>query len=116
MRLDDERLLDILDAIAAIERHTSGGRDEFDRDELIKVWCLRHLEVIGEAVARLSDDLRDRHPQAPWRQIVGMRNALIHGYFDIDWDEVWSAVEHDVPQLRDSIRAIRRSEGLSTDG
>jgi uncharacterized protein with HEPN domain len=49
---------------------------------------LRHFEVIDEASARLSETLRARHPEVPWREIIGMRNVLIHGYFDIDWEQV----------------------------
>jgi uncharacterized protein with HEPN domain len=74
--------------LGGIERHTRGGREAFDNDELVRVWCLRHFEVIDEASARLSETLRARHPEVPWREIIGMRNVLIHGYFDIDWEQV----------------------------
>ncbi len=89
MRNDLDRLKDILEAIDAIEKYTLAGRDRFDQDELVQSWCLRHIEIIGEAASRLSDDLRTKYPIAPWRNIIAMRNALIHGYFDIDWDIVW---------------------------
>lgn len=54
MRLDRDLVLDILEAIENIERYSQGGREAFDRDELIRVWFLRHLEIIGEAASRLS--------------------------------------------------------------
>jgi uncharacterized protein with HEPN domain len=110
LRRDIERLKDILDAIDAIERHTEGGREAFDRDELIRVWCLHHLETIGEACARLSESIRNSHDGVPWREIIGMRNVLIHGYFDIDWDQVWNAVQRDVPVLKGQIVKVYEAE------
>lgn len=106
MRDDRERLRDVIDAIGAIRRHTRGGKAEFDREELIRVWCLRHIEVIGEAVARLSDETRALHPEAPWREIIGMRNLLIHGYFDVEWDQVWTVVERDLAPLEQIVRSL----------
>jgi len=50
----------MLDAMDAIDRYTSSGRKRFDEDELVRIWCLRHVEIIGEAVANLSTDLRQR--------------------------------------------------------
>lgn len=111
MRRDIERLRDILEAVAAIERYTQAGRSAFDRDELIQVWCLRHLEVIGEAAARLSEELRAQYPIAPWRDIVAMRNLLIHGYFDVDWEEVWNVVEKNLSDLKTAVREILSKEG-----
>ena len=55
MRGDIERLIDITEAIDAIVRHTAAGREPFDANELVRVWCLRHIEVIGEAASRLSE-------------------------------------------------------------
>jgi uncharacterized protein with HEPN domain len=106
MRSDIERLIDITEAIEAILRHTASGREQFDTNELVRVWCLRHIEVIGESVSRLSSDMRDRYPVAPWRNIVAMRNALIHGYFDTDWEAVWAVVEHDLLPLQRAVESI----------
>jgi uncharacterized protein with HEPN domain len=60
VRDDRLRLADILDAIAAIRRHTDAGRTAFDGDELVRVWLVHHLQIIGEATARLDPALRDR--------------------------------------------------------
>ena len=73
---------------------------------------MRHLEVIGEASARLSETLRARHPEVPWREIIGMRNMLIHGYFDIDWEQVWNALERDLPGLRRALEVMLKAEDL----
>ncbi len=112
MRKDMDRLHDMMEAIEAIDRHTQGGRKAFDNDELVRVWCLRHLEVIGEASARLSETLRARYPEVPWREIIGMRNMLIHGYFDIDWEQVWNALERDLPGLRRALEVMLKAEDL----
>ena len=76
MRDDRERLFDIQEAIERIERYASRGRETFETEELIQVWILHHLQIIGEASRALSDDLKDRNPTIPWSQIVGMRNIL----------------------------------------
>lgn len=110
MRKDLDRLQDILEAIEAVQRYGAEGQGRFDSDELVRVWCLRHVEIIGEAVARLTDELKARHPIQPWRDIVAMRNLLIHGYFDIDWHAVWLVVERDLPPLRKAVEAILDAE------
>jgi uncharacterized protein with HEPN domain len=102
---DAERLRDILDAIDQIRKYSSKGREAFDRDELIQVWIVHHLGRIGEATARLSPKLR-RHGQVPWNQIIGMRNILVHEYFRIDPEIVWSAMEIQLPALEERVRAI----------
>lgn len=106
MRDDRERLLDILEAIERIDRYATRGRDVFDEDELIQSWITVQLQIIGEAAARITTDLRDAHPEVPWRQIIGMRNVLAHGYFDIDLDIVWSVVEFDLDELSSQIRSM----------
>ena len=106
MRLDRERLRDILEAIEAIERYTSAGREEFDRNELVRVWCLHYIEIIGEATANLSEDARVRAPNIPWRNVIGMRNILVHAYFQVDWQEIWNVVERDLAPLKLGIREL----------
>ncbi len=100
MRDDRERLLDIDEAIGRIERETGGGRAAFEHDELLQVWVVHHLEIVGEACRGLSPEFRERHADYDWSQPVGMRNVLSHHYFEIDLDAVWSAVEEDLPELK----------------
>jgi uncharacterized protein with HEPN domain len=76
MRDDHERLLDILEAIERIDRYAVRGREAFEHDELIQNWITHQLQIIGEAAARITADLRENHPEVPWRQIIGMRNVL----------------------------------------
>jgi len=106
MRDDHERLLDIREAIERIEKYAGQGRETFEHDELVQTWIVHHLQIIGEASRTLSSDLRDQHPEVPWSKIIGMRNILVHDYFGIDVDVVWSVVEHDLPDLVHHIEAI----------
>ena len=106
MRDPFERLRDIQDAIEKIMKYTNQGRQAFDQDELVQTWVIHHLEIIGEAVRSIPRDFRNHHPEIPWRQISGMRNILVHAYFGINRNRVWSVVEHDLPNLKTSIDAI----------
>jgi uncharacterized protein with HEPN domain len=100
VRDDRERLLDILDAIERIERRATAGGAAFQSDELLQVWIVHHLEIIGEACRGLSQDFRQLHQEYDWLDPVRMRNVLSHQYFEIDLDAVWSAVEQDLPELK----------------
>jgi uncharacterized protein with HEPN domain len=106
LRSDRERLFDILDAITRIEAQAVRGRVAFADDELAQTAVIRWVEIIGEAVRGLSEEFRQAHPEVPWRQMVAMRNVLIHGYFDIDVDLVWSVAQNDLPKLGVQVRAI----------
>ncbi|MDH5429773.1 MAG: DUF86 domain-containing protein [Nitrospirota bacterium] len=106
MRNEGERLLDIQEAITRIEKYSASGRSPFENDELIQSWIVRHLQIIGEAVRALPNHFRDQHPQIPWSNIIGMRNALVHEYFDIDTDIVWTVIERDLPILKQEIENI----------
>ncbi|OGP57494.1 MAG: nucleotidyltransferase [Deltaproteobacteria bacterium RBG_13_61_14] len=110
MRDDRERLLDILEAITRIDKYSAQGRAAFDREDLLQVWIVHYLQIIGEAARSLSPGLKAQHPEIPWAQIVAMRNILVHNYFAADLEEVWSAVEHDLPDLKTKIQAML-SEG-----
>lgn len=112
MRDPKERLRDILEAIAAIERHLDRGRAEFESDELLQGWFVRNLQIIGEAARALPEDVRALAPEIEWPKIIGMRNVLVHGYFDIDTEIVWQAASRDAPALRPHIEVLlRRLEG-----
>lgn len=110
MRRDEHRLADILEAIAKIEQVVARGRAAFEQDEMIQVWIIHHIQIIGEAARSLSSSIRERHPEVPWALVVGMRNILVHDYFGIDLEEVWAVVERDLPVLRGQIEAIAEQE------
>jgi len=73
---------------------------------MLRVWCLHHIVIIGEAAARISNATREQHPDLPWRRVIGMRNAVVHAYFQVDWEEVWNVVEHDLASLRSAVVTI----------
>ena len=110
MQSDRACLLDIADAIRDIARYRPPTREELDADERTQVWMVNRLQIIGEASRKLSDGFRSRHPEIPWRSIVGMRHHLVHGYFDIDPDVVWTAITERIPELDRQIIAA-----LTTD-
>jgi uncharacterized protein with HEPN domain len=72
----------------------------------VQTWILHHLQIIGEAAARVSDEFQEQHPDVPWYKIIGMRNILVHDYFRIDINAVWSVVENDIPVLYNQIRRL----------
>jgi uncharacterized protein with HEPN domain len=116
MRDPKERLKDILEAIAKIERYAARGREAFEQDELIQTWILYHLQLIGEAAAQLGRAFHEAHPGIPWPQIVAMRNVLVHEYFGVDLQEVWLTVEGDLPVLRQQIEKLLKRLEMEWDG
>jgi len=106
VRGDRERLLDIVEAIERIEKHTNSDVVQVAEDELVQIWVLYHLQAIGEAVRSLSASLKNEYPEAPWSEIIGMRNILVHHYFEIDADIVQSAVTNDLPILKTIVQTI----------
>ncbi|MFQ5979408.1 MAG: DUF86 domain-containing protein [Candidatus Heimdallarchaeota archaeon] len=109
MRNNRRRLLDILEAIELIEKYAQRGRQAFEEDELIQTWVLHHLQIIGEAVRQLSPEFRKANPEIKWSEIIGMRNILVHHYFGIDTEIVWTVVERDVPSLKRNIQQILKT-------
>ena len=67
---------------------------------------LRQLEVIGEAVKKLTPSTRERRPDIPWREIAGMRDVLIHQYFSVDLEQVWEATQRDLSPLRQAVEEL----------
>jgi uncharacterized protein with HEPN domain len=111
MREDQEVLRDILEAIERIERHSGKGKLAFERDELIQTWMIHHLQIIGEAASQLGKTIKAANPHIDWIPIVAMRKVLVHRYFGVDLDEVWIAVERDLPVLKRQIEALLRDLG-----
>lgn len=106
MSQDLDRPQDILDTIEKIERYSLKGRELFDSDELVQTWMIHHIQIIGEAARRVSDELKAHHAHIPWSQIIGMRNILVHDYFGVDLEEVWSTTMRDIPDLKRKIEAL----------
>ena len=105
-RTDDQRLQDILDAIAAIVRHATDDHERFQRDETLRWFFRAQVQIVGEASFKLSDTVRDAHPEVPWKSIIGMRHILVHDYFDVEWEVLWEVLQSRIAPLRLQIEAI----------
>jgi len=92
----------------AVEMTRGRTRADLDRDRLLNLALVRLVEVIGEAASRVPEEFRSRHPQVPWRQTVGMRNRLIHGYDTVNFDILWTIIQEDLPPLIEQLEAIVR--------
>ena len=100
MRRDETYLLDIL--IAARDARSFVAdvtQSQFCASRLHQNAVVKALEIIGEAAARISDETRQAHPEIPWADITGMRNRLVHGYFEVDLGKVWDTIQDDLPTL-----------------
>jgi uncharacterized protein with HEPN domain len=98
---------DILDSIIKIESYTHHlSEDEFFQDSLAQDAVVRRLEIMGEAVKNLPEELRLKYPHIPWRQIAGLRDVLTHGYFGVNTARVWLVIEKDLPDLKTKIAQV----------
>jgi len=104
---DSVYLRHVLDAISRIEEYTHDITYKgFLNSHLRQDGVIRQIEVIGEAVKKLSPELKERHPQIPWKDVAGMRDKLIHDYFGVDLDAVWDTAKRDIPELKGKIQGI----------
>ena len=101
---------DMLERIERIARYTVGlDRDAFVRDDKTIDAVVRSLEVIGEAARRIPAEFKAGHGEIPWHQIVGLRNRIVHAYFDVDVELVWGIVWAELPRLRAALTKLRES-------
>ena len=101
---DRERFEHMLMAIDRILRYTKGKsfQDLVD-DDMMYYAVVKNIEIIGEAANMLTADFRDEHPLTPWREIIAMRNFIVHGYNMVDKNEVVSVIENDLVILKNDI-------------
>jgi uncharacterized protein with HEPN domain len=107
-RLGDKvRLQHVLDAISEIETFTKNADfADFSSNSMLFSACVRQLEIVGEAVNRLSDELIANNPDVEWRKVTGLRNMLIHEYFGIDDKLIWSVIQKNIPDLKNKVDKI----------
>jgi len=103
MKKDDVVYLHhVLDAIHRIDTYVQGiSKEAFFQKELLQDGVIRQLEIIGEASRNLSDEFREDNPEIPWSQIIGMRNRIVHAYFNVDLEITWGIVTMDLPILKE---------------
>jgi uncharacterized protein with HEPN domain len=108
MRKDDSiRLHHMLDAAKEAESFSHDkSRSSLDIDRELVFALVKCIEIIGEAATRISNESREVLPQIPWANIIGMRNRLIHAYFDINLDILWKTVIEDLPPLISKLEKI----------
>ncbi len=104
----------ILESIRLIEEYSlSLTPDLFHVDQAMQDAIIRRLEIIGEAVKNLAASFKAKHPEIPWKQMAGMRDVLIHEYFDIDLSLTWSVVKRELPPIKEKLQSIlEESESL----
>lgn len=107
MQRDEAYLLDMLlsarDAQSVVEQLT---REQFQNNRIHQLAALKALETIGEAASRITNAFHTEHPEIPWREIIGMRNRLIHAYFEVDLDKVWETIQDDLPALVEHLQSL----------
>ncbi len=102
---DRERLSHMLVAIERIERYTSGkSYEDFVADDMMYYAVVKNIEIIGEAANMLTSEFQNAHPETPWKQVKGMRNYIVHEYFQIDDIVVWDVVTNNLIELKAQIQ------------
>jgi len=93
-------------------------REDLDNDRQLNLSLVRLLEIVGEAASRTSESTRSSHSELPWIQIIGLRNRLIHGYDEVDFDILWTILQDDLPllviQLKQSLSDPQINESIQS--
>jgi len=104
---DTIRIKHMIDAAEeAISFAEGKERKDLDGERMLVLSAIKEIEMIGEAAAKISAEVREKNSQISWNDIVGMRNHLVHGYFDVDLDMLWNTIEHNLPVLVMNLKKI----------
>ncbi|MGC9424043.1 HepT-like ribonuclease domain-containing protein [Vibrio sp.] len=100
---------DIIDSLDKIMKFVEGmSYDDFEHDDKTVFAVVRALEIIGEAVKNIPDEVRERYPEIPWKDMAGMRDKLIHSYFGLRLERVWETVQEEIPPLKPLFERIEK--------
>ncbi|KAF0133659.1 MAG: nucleotidyltransferase [Candidatus Saganbacteria bacterium] len=112
-RNDGVYLHHIYDAISKTETYLENiSYETFSKNTLIQDGVIRQIEIIGEATKNLSESIRIKYTNVPWKDIAGMRDKLIHGYFGIDIEAVWETTKQDLPSLKSEVKKALKEFSL----
>jgi uncharacterized protein with HEPN domain len=106
MKDDEVHLHHILDCLNAIQTYIVGGRAGFFGDRKTQKATIRELQELAESCQRLSVQLKEQHPEIPWKDIAGFRNVLVHDYLGLNSTRIWSIITSDLPPLRTAVRTM----------
>ena len=108
-------LADILDSCNAVTEYVAGITfEDFCNDRRTYSAVIREFEIIGEAVGKLPEELKQRRSDVEWQDIKDFRNLLIHEYFGVDLEIVWKVIQDDLPDLMDAVREFIRESGAES--
>jgi uncharacterized protein with HEPN domain len=100
---------DIVNAAAKIKNYLHGKhRGQFDSNEMLRDAVIRQLGIVGEAAASLSTAFREAHPKVPWKDIIGLRQVVLHKYWNVDMDIIWPTAKNDVQTIATYLRKVRK--------
>jgi uncharacterized protein with HEPN domain len=104
-------LEDMLESMRRIQNYTEGlSFDEFTSSTLKMDAVVRNLEIIGEASKNVSENLKIKYPEIPWRSMYGLRNYMVHEYFGIDFENIWKIIKEELPNNSKDLDRIIESE------
>ena len=96
----------VIECIGRIAEDSAPGRDAVFASRTLQDAIVRNLQVLCESTQRIDEPHKERHPEINWTSIAGMRNVLVHDYFEVDFETVWDVVVRDLPPLEKAMRAI----------
>ncbi len=109
MRVEDKiRIMHMIESAQSAQEFLADKTyQDLQKDKQVAFAVIRALEILGEAASQVTQELRERYAHVQWRDIVSMRNKLIHAYFDINYRIIWSAVKEDIPRLLQQLKNIK---------